>query len=87
MIFLCVFFLEKLNLKQIGKQKLFWGSGGMLHRKIFENLHRPTVMGILALFKISNANFVLLSQINPSPNILHFVRTFSIYAWLKVCLH
>ena len=51
----------------------------MIFRKIFENIH--TVMGILALFE----QFV--TQISPSPNISHFVRTFSIYAWLKVCLH
>ena len=36
---------------------------------------------------IRNANFVLLPLISSSPNILHFVRTFSIYAWLKMCLH
>ena len=44
-----VFFLTKLNLKQIGKQNDSRGSGGMLPRKIFEHLH--AVVGILALFE------------------------------------
>ena len=40
-----------------------------------------------AFRKICNANFVLLPVISPPTNILHFVFTFSLYAWLKVCLH
>ena len=63
------------------------GSGGMLSRKNFKNLH--TAMDILALFEqfVTQILFLILPLISPSPNILQFVRTFSIYAWLKVCLH
>ena len=41
----------------------------MLPRKIFENLH--TVMGILALFEqfVTQALFLILPLISPSPNI------------------
>ena len=63
------------------------GSGDMSSRKIFENLH--IVMGILALFEqfVTQILFLVLLLISPSPNRLHFVRTVSIYARLKVCLH
>ena len=59
----------------------------MLPRKIFKNLH--TVMGNLALFEqfITQILVLILPLINPSTNILHFVHTFSIHAWLKICLH
>ena len=51
----------------------------MLPRKFFENLH--AVMAILVLFvKFSSKiclNFVILI-LSASPNMMHFVRTFSI---------
>ena len=59
-------------------------SGGMLPRKIFENV--DALMAILVLFKQFSAKFCLnLLTLIPSvlPNIMHFVRTFSIiYACL-----
>ena len=63
------------------------GSGDMLPRKFFANLH--IVMGILAFFEqfVTQILFLILPLISPSPNILHFVCTFSIHARLKVCLH
>ena len=51
----------------------------MLPRKIFENLH--TVVAILALFDQFLGKFCLnfLSlNLSVSPNMMHFVRTFSI---------
>ena len=51
----------------------------MLTQKIFENLH--TVVAMLALFeKFSGKlclNFLPLN-LNVSPNMMHFIRTFSI---------
>ena len=56
------------------------GSGGMLPRKIIENLR--TAKGILALFEQFETQILLLTLplISHSPNMLHFVRTFLIYA-------
>ena len=54
-------------------------SEGMLPQKIFENLH--AVMTILVLFEQISGKFCFnfLSLIlSVSPNIMHFVRTFSI---------
>ena len=51
----------------------------MLHRKFFENLH--TVVIILVLFKQLLGKFCLNFlplNLNVSPNMMHFVRTFSI---------
>ena len=51
----------------------------MLPRKIFENLH--TVMAILALFDQLLGKFCLNFlplHLSISPNMMHFVRTFSI---------
>ena len=51
----------------------------MLPRKIFKNVH--AAMAILVLFKKFSAKFCLnfLTLIlNASPNMMHFVRTFSI---------
>ena len=43
-------FFNKTTLKLIEKQERFWGgSGGMLTRKIFENVH--DLMAILVLFE------------------------------------
>ena len=45
-------FFSKTNLKLIEKQERFWGGGGfggMLPRKIFENVH--DLMAILVLFE------------------------------------
>ena len=62
------------------------GSGGMLPPK---NVCKLTYCNehFSAFRTICNANFVLLPLISSSPNLLHFVRIYSIYAWLKVCLH
>ena len=60
------------NKKALGR------SEGMLPRKIFENLH--TVVAILVLFETILSKFGLnilpLNQ-SVSPNMMHFVRTFS----------
>ena len=59
-------------------------SGGMLPRKVFKNL--DTVMVILELFEQFLwqilFNFLPLT-LSPSPNMIHFVRTFLIYACLR----
>ena len=55
------------------------GSGDMFPRKIFENLH--AVMAILVLFEQLSRKFCLkfLTLIlSALPNMMHFVRTFSI---------
>ena len=58
------------------------GSGGMLTRKIFENLR--AVMAILVNLNNFGMIFrqilfnVLTLFLSPSPNMMHFVRTFSI---------
>ena len=75
----CCFFLSRIILKYIENEKGSRGSGGMLPRKMFENLH--TVLAILALFKQFlgkfSLNFLLLN-LSVSPNMLYFVCTFSI---------
>ena len=51
----------------------------MLPRKVFENLH--TVVVILALFKQFSGKFCLnflTLNLSLSPNMMHFVHTFSI---------
>ena len=50
-------------------------SGGMLLRKIFENVY--ALMAILVLFELFCLNFLTLI-LSASPNVMHFVRTFSI---------
>ena len=60
------------------------GSGDMLPRKVFKNL--DTVMAILELFEKFYGKFCLIFlslTLSPSPNMIHFVRTFSIYACLR----
>ena len=58
------------------------GSGGMLPRKVFKNL--DTVMAILALLNNFYGKFCLIFlPLTPSPNRIHFVRTFLIYACLR----
>ena len=59
-------------------KKALGGSGGMLPRKIFENLH--TAVAILALFEQCFGKFCLNFLpliLSVSPNMMHFVRTFS----------
>ena len=51
----------------------------MLYRKIFEILH--SAMVFFLLLKKFLSNFLPLIW-SPSPNMMHFVRTFSIYACL-----
>ena len=60
------------------------GSGGMLPRKVFKNL--DTVMAILALLNNFYGKFCLIFlplTLSPSPNMIHFVRTFLVYACLR----
>ena len=71
------YFFGRTDLKLIKKQeKLVGGPGGMLPRKMFENLH--AVMAILVHFKYFSSklcfNFLTLIP-SASPNRLHFVRT------------
>ena len=59
----------------------------MLPRKIFENLH--AIMAILVLFEQLSRKFCLIFLsliLNASPNMMHFVRTFSITCALDVRL-
>ena len=66
-------------MKLIEKQERFRGSGGMLPRKIFENLH--AVMAIFVLFEHFSGKFCLnfLTLIlSASSNMMHSVRTFSV---------
>ena len=50
--FLKRIFSGKVKFDAIRETKMILGgSGGMLPQTIFENLHRPTAMGILALFE------------------------------------
>ncbi len=59
--------------------KALGGSGGMLPRKIFENLN--AVMAILVLFEYFSRKFCLnflILILKASPIMMHFVRTFSI---------
>ena len=68
-------------------KKALGGSGGILPRKFFENLH--AVVAILVLFKQILGKFCLnFLPLNPSvsPNMMHFVRTFSIMHALGVRL-
>ena len=61
------------------------GSGGMLPRKVFKNL--DTVMAILELFEEILWQILFnffASNSNPSPNMIHYVRTFSIYVKMIV---
>ena len=60
------------------KRKCSRGVRGMLPREIFENLH--TVVAILALFEQFLGKFCLNClplNLSVSPNMMHFVRTFS----------
>ena len=59
----------------------------MLHQKFFENLH--TVVAILVLFQQFLGKFCfkfLPLNLSVSPNMVHFVRTFSIMPVLGVRL-
>ena len=60
-------------------KKALGGSGGMLPRKFFENLH--TVVAILVLFEQILSKFCLNFLpliLSVAPNMMHFVRAFSI---------
>ena len=60
------------------------GSGGMLSRKVFKTL--DTVMATLELFEQFLWQILLIFlplTLSPSPNVIHFVRMFSIYACLR----
>ena len=75
--FQACFFQAELFKSILRIKKALGGSGGMLPRKIFENLH--TV--ILAFFERFLGNFCLNFlplNLSVSPNTVHFVRTFSI---------
>ena len=57
----------------------------MLAQKIFENVH--DLMAILVLFEQFSAKFCfnfLTLILSASPNIMHFVRAFSIYACIFI---
>ena len=78
-IFSSPVFSGKIILKHIENKKDSRGSGGMLPRKVFENLH--TVVAILVLFEQFSDKFclnILPLILSVSPNMTHFVRTFSI---------
>ena len=73
------FSLEELTLSNLSNKNDFRGSGGMLHRKIFENLH--TVMVILALFEQfsgKSCSYFWPLTLSASSNMMHFVSTVSI---------
>ena len=60
-------------------KKVLGESGGMLLRKIFENLH--TAVALLVLFEQVLGKFCLNFlpiNLSVSPNMMHFVRRFSI---------
>ena len=66
-------------MKHIENKKDCGGSGGVLPQKLFENLH--TAVAILALFEQFLRKFCLnflLLNLSVSPNIMYFVRAFSI---------
>ena len=72
-------FSGRIILKHIENKKDCRGSGGVLPLKIFNNLY--TVVAILVLFEQFLCKFCLNFlplNVNVSPNIMHFVRTFSI---------
>ena len=78
-IFSNVFFSGKIILKHIENKKGSRGSGGMLPRKFFENLQ--TVVAILVVLEQFLGKFCinfLPLNLSVSPNMMHFVRTFSI---------
>ena len=62
----------------------------MLPRKIFENLHKPTVMAFIVLFeqfsdKVSSYFWPLI--LSASPNMTQFVRIVLSYAYLRRLRH
>ena len=74
-----IFFSGRIILKNIETKKALEGSGGMPPRKFFENLR--TAVAILALFEPFFGKFCsifLLLNLSVSPNMMHFVHTFSI---------
>ena len=78
-IFSSVFFSSTIILKYIKNEKRSRGVRGHAPRKFFENLH--TVVAILALFEQFLGKFCLNFlplNLSVSPNIMHFVHTFSI---------
>ena len=73
-------FFSRTNLKLNEKQKRHWGGPGACSPgHIFGSLH--AVMAILVLFELISAKFCLnflTLMLSVSPNMMHFVRTFSI---------
>ena len=72
-------FSDKISLRHIENKNGFRGSGVMLPRKIFENSR--TVVAILVLFEPFVGKFclnLLPLNLSVSPNVMHFVCTFSI---------
>ena len=72
------FFSAELVISNLSNKNDSRGSGGMLSRKKFENLH--TIMAVLVLFeqissKISSYFWPL--TLSASSNMMHFVRTVS----------
>ena len=66
-------------MKHLENKKTLGGSGGMLPREIFENLH--TVVVTLVLFEQFLGKFCvnfLPLNLSVSPNMMHFVLMFSI---------
>ena len=75
------FFLAELfqSIGLLRTKKALGGSGGMLLRKFFENLH--DIVAILELFEQFLGKFCLNFlplNLSISPNMMHFVHTFSI---------
>ena len=69
----------KINFKQLNNlsnKNPLGGSGGMLSRKIFENLH--TVMAMLVFFKQFLYFWPLIFSASPNKFMMHFVRKVSI---------
>ena len=73
-------FFTAANFKRLKWQKTtVGGSGGMLPRKMFENLH--TVIAILVLFEQFSGkvcSYFSSLTLSASPNMMHFVCTVSI---------
>ena len=73
------FFPAEVILTNLSNKNNSRGSGGMLHRKIFENLH--TVMVILALFEQFSGkvcSYFWPLTLSASSHMMHFVSTVSI---------
>ena len=77
--FKLVFFSAQLIISNLSDKRTLRGSGSILLRKIFENLH--TVMAILMLCEDFSGKVCLYFwplSFSVSPNMMYFVRTLSI---------